>query len=369
MLKKENRISFEDGFYISTNQQTIMGETYFKDILFLDYRDSESGSNPREYTGLQKANNEIIRSLLKDPTNMFRFLHSGVIVSLSGLRISNDVIEFDSCCLTNGNQTRFIILILALLKLYAEKNDLSQLTTKLFNQFVKDKFGDEEEVSEFLKFVKPNKANEIARFLLKNSKYLDKFNALSLNEFLNCKIRIQINVIENVIEGVDDLDEYSAGTLIAQANNETQNVKADDIFGSTYKKDLEESIFPDFIRYYGEEVKIEYRMGEVVTQEPKVHILTLLRPIISTGILTKENEIFAYSNQRASVYTLFQKLLRARDNKAQLTIKAISKLIPFLYQIREDHVVNRLKVLRSAKDRELKEKALSNELSHTTLIV
>ncbi len=367
MLKKENRISFEDGFYSSANLQTIMGETYFKDILFLDYRDSEAGSNPREYTGLKKANNEIIRSLLKDPIQMFRFLHSGMIVSLTGLRITGNVIEFESCCLTNGNQTRFIILILVLLKLYAEKNDLTQLTPTLFNQFVKDEFKDDVEVSEFLKFVKPSKAKEIAKFLISNRKYLDNFNAISLNKFLHCKIRIQINVIENVIEGVDDLDEYSAGTLIAKANNETQNVKEDDIFGSTYKMDLEQSIFSDFIGNYGNEVKIEYRMGEIVTREPKVHILTLLRPIISTGILTRENEIFAYSNQRAPVYTLFQKLLRTKNGKAQSTIKAISKLVPFLYQIREDHVVNRLKVLRSAKDRELKAKALSNELSHTTL--
>ncbi|MCK4824678.1 hypothetical protein KA005_53495, partial [bacterium] len=259
------------------------------------------------------------------------------------------------------------ILILALLKLYNEKNDLSQLTPKLFTDFVKDKFRDDEEIREFLKFVKPSKASEIASFLSRNRKYLDNFKAVSLNQFLDSKIRIQINVIENVIEGVDDLDEYSAGTLIAQANNETQNVKADDIFGSTYKKDLEKSIFADFNATYGGEVKIEYRMGEIATREPKVHILTLLRPIISTGILTKENEIFAYSNQRASVYALFQKLLRARSNRAQSTIKAISKLVPFLYQIREDHVVNRLKVLRTAKDRELKEKALSDELGHTTL--
>ena len=187
-----------------------------------------------------------------------------------------------------------------------------------------------------------------------------------MTDFLLSKIRIQINVIENVIEGVDNLDEYSAGTLIAQANNETQNVKVDDIFGSTYKRDLEEHIFKDFIAHYGEQIKIEYRMGEVGTREPKVHILTILRPIIPTGILTKENEIFAYSNQRAPIYNLFKKLLRARD-KAEYTIKAISKLIPFLYQVREEHVINRLKALRSAKDRDLKGKALSNELSNTTL--
>ena len=77
-----NNISFSEPFYMSNDNKTIMGEVPFSEILFLDYRDTEAGSNPREYAGLKKTNENIIKSLLKDYGNMFRFLHSGVIVSL-----------------------------------------------------------------------------------------------------------------------------------------------------------------------------------------------------------------------------------------------------------------------------------------------
>ena len=96
-----------------------MGEVPFSEILFLDYRDTEAGSNPREYIGLKKTNESIIKSLLKDCENMFRFLHSGIIVSLVNpiIDLEGKLVKYDDCCLTNGNQTRFIVLILVVLKL------------------------------------------------------------------------------------------------------------------------------------------------------------------------------------------------------------------------------------------------------------
>ena len=87
-LKFEKNINFPTKFYVSPDNKTILGETIIKDILFLDYRDSEAGSNPREYVGLKKTNLDVLKSILSDQ-EMFRFLHSGVIVSLTGLNIIN----------------------------------------------------------------------------------------------------------------------------------------------------------------------------------------------------------------------------------------------------------------------------------------
>ena len=125
IVKKE--IHFQEQFYYSKDRKTIMGEVAFSEILFLDYRDTEAGSNPREYTGLVKTNINIIKSLLKDPYNMFRFLHSGIIASLVNPVVKNDIIEYDDCCLTNGNQTRFIILIIVFMKLLFNTNSLRNI--------------------------------------------------------------------------------------------------------------------------------------------------------------------------------------------------------------------------------------------------
>ena len=46
-------ISFSETFYKSSDAKTIMGEVPFKEILFLEYRETEAGSNPREYYGLK----------------------------------------------------------------------------------------------------------------------------------------------------------------------------------------------------------------------------------------------------------------------------------------------------------------------------
>lgn len=352
----EKKLHFPDRYLISKDKDTILGETIFKDTLFLDYRDTEAGSNPREYNGLKKTNLEILKSILVDYKNMFRFLHSGMIVSLIGLKeIDKYSISYENCCLTNGNQTRFIILILSLLKLYSQSYDINSLEKNSFSKFINDTFN-ETAVSNFLSFLKFGKVSEINSFLRNNGKYLELFKKMDLKEFLDSKIRISINVLDRIIEGIDILDEYKAGTLIANANNDTQNVKVDDIFGSKHKKDLQTYIFNEFVKVYTDTVKIEYRIGEI--PEKKVHILTLLRPVVATGILTKESEIFKLSNQRAAIYQKFIKLFRNMD-KAQKTITAISKIIPLLYDIREKYITPILKLERERYYRSTQKKLWS----------
>jgi len=363
-----NVIEFAEPFYISNDKKTIMGEVPFSEILFLEYRDTEAGSNPREYIGLKKTNESIIKSLLKDYENMFRFLHSGIIVSLVNpiIDLKRKLVKYDDCCLTNGNQTRFIILILVVLKLIFRETELTTLKQKKINSFIKNNFPDNPKIRSIMPYIKHNRVNQITNFLLKNSKYLKSFKELKLEYFLKSRIRIQLNLINSIVNDLEDeLDTYSAGTLIAEANNDTQKVRADDIFGNKYRNQLEEYIFKDFIAKYKNNVKIEYRLGEVVEKIEKVHILTLLRPVVATGILTKEKDIFNFTNKRDPIYKLFERLLNT--NKGKKTVPIISRLIPFLYNIREEYVKPILEKHRRELIRKYKEKALMDDLENSII--
>ena len=364
-----NVIEFAEPFYLSNDKKTIMGEVSFSEILFLDYRDTEAGSNPREYTGLKKTNENIIKSLLKDYEKMFRFLHSGIIVSIvnpmdySGRKS----IKYDDCCLTNGNQTRFIILIIVVLKLIFREKELGSLKQGEINSIIKNDFPNNSKIIRLMPYIKYTKVNQAISFLLNNNKYLKSFKELKLESFLKSRIRIQINLINSIVDDLEDeLDTYSAGTLIAEANNDTQKVRADDIFGNRYKEDLEKNIFKDFIFQYQKKVKIEYRLGEIVEKIDKVHILTLLRLVVATGILTKEKDIFNFTNQRDPIYKLFERLLK-NISKNKQTILVISKLIPFLYDIRENYVKPILEKHKRILIREYKEKAFSGDLENAII--
>jgi hypothetical protein len=300
---------------------------------------------------------------------MFRFLHSGVIISLVNPNFINDkAIQYDDCCLTNGNQTRFIILIVVLLKLMSENQELKPTRQKEFHSFIKKHFDDNEGIKDIIKFVKFSRVNEITNYLLKNRKYLDLFNSMGVEDFLNARIRIQINIIDSILPDLNDpiMDTYRAGTLIAEANNDTQNVKVDDIFGTKNRKELNERIFKDFNALFRSQVEIEFRQGEVVNRVQKVHILTLLRLVVATGILCKENDIFKFTNQRLPIYNLFEKLLK--KDHVENTIKSVSKIIPLLYKIRVEHVESYLEEFKRQFIREYKEKAISGNLQNTIIV-
>jgi len=243
---------------------------------------------------------------------------------------------------------------------------LKHLSQKEFNEFVKKYFDREKTSGKVISRVKFAKVKEIISFLLKNNKYLISFNNIKLEDFLNSKIRIQINLINSIVDDLEEeLDEYSAGTLIAEANNDTQKVKADDIFGNKYKRDLESKIFKDFINKYQKNVRIEYRLGEIIERGEKVHILTLLRPVVATGILTKEKKIFRLTNQRDPIYKLFERLFRKQKNEE--AVDAISKLIPLLFKLRNEYVKIFLESHRRKLVRIYKEKAIMGDLDGTVI--
>ena len=352
-----------------------MGEVAFKEILFIEYRDTEAGSNPREYTGLKKTNLQLLLSLLQDSENMFRFLHSGIIICLTtdpSISINTQSLKYDDCCLTNGNQTRFVILLVALMKLYFGDKEITSIKPSDYNSFINRMFSESETATAVLKYLKFAKVSEFVSYICKNKKCKNLFDGLDIRQFLDSKIRVQINVINAVTADLgSDLDTYSAGTLIAEANNDTQKVQPDDIFGNKYKKELQEYIFAEFIRRYGDSVRIEYRYGEGTDRSAdKEHILTLLRLIIPTGILTKEKDVFKLTNQRTPVYTIFSKLIsriNRNNEKATSTAAAISRLLPLLYRIRKEYVIPSLEAYRRELIRNYKKKAFADEL-HDTVI-
>jgi hypothetical protein len=363
----DSKLTFAEPFYKSSDGKTIMGEIPFREILFLEYRDTEAGSNPREYIGLVKTNLHIIKSLLKDYRIMFRVLHSGVIVSLTDQVIdeNNACVEYDVCCLTNGNQTRFIILILTLLKLFVESGkSLSELTSKTYDDFIKRWFGGSERISSVLQYVKFSKVRQVRDFLDREKKYGEFFGKMDIKGFLVSRIRIQINLIDSIIQEIGELDQNSAGTLIAEANNDTQNVRVDDLFGNKYKKQLEEKLFSEFKNDY-KDVGINFKHGENIERGDRVHILTLLRPVVATGILTRDREIYKLTNQREPIYRLFERLLKS--DGAEKTIHAINRMIPLLYDLRANHIAPTLDKHKRKIVREYKEKAISNELRETHL--
>ncbi len=365
-ISNSKQLSFPEKFYCSTDRKTIMGEIPFREILFLDYRDTEAGSNPREYIGLKKTNKVILQSVLSH-AEMFKFLHSGIIISLTDVDISDteSLIKYGDCCLTNGNQTRFLLLIITLLKLMSSNQTLSSINSKNYNDFIRSAFVDSPRIFDILQRISFSKITQVITFLNDNTKYSKEFNEIELRSFLDLRVRIQINPINFILNDLEEkLDEYSVGTLIAEANNDTQKVKVDDIFGNKYKKDLETHLFNTFIKASKDKISIEYRIGEISDKVDKVHILTLLRPVVATGILTKEKKIFEYTNKRDPIYKTFEKLLRNKD-KANKTIAIISQLIPSLYDIRKTYVVPELDLQKKNFIRKYIEKATADELSDT----
>lgn len=365
-ISNSKQLTFPEKFYCSKDRKTIMGEIPFREILFLDYRDTEAGSNPREYIGLKKTNKVILQSLLSH-AEMFKFLHSGIIISLTDVEISDtaSLIKYGDCCLTNGNQTRFLLLIITLLKLMLYTQNLPNINSNNYNDFIKNAFGDSPRIFDILQRISFSKISQIINFLNENTKYSTEFHKIDLSSFLNLSVRVQINPINFILSDLEEkLDEYSVGTLIAEANNDTQNVKVDDIFGNKYKKDLEKYLFNTFIKDNKDKISIEYRFREISDKVDKVHILTLLRPIIATGILTKEKKIFEYTNKRDPIYKTFEKLLRNKD-KANKTIETISQLIPLLYDIRKTYVEPELDLQKKNFIREYIEKAIADELGDT----
>ncbi len=363
----KNEITFPERYFVSNDKKTIMGEVPFSEILFLDYRDTEAGSNPREFIGIKNTNINILKSLLVEPKNLFRFLHSGIIVSLIGTTFENNSIFFEECCLTNGNQTRFIILAIVFLKLYFDKSPLKSLKQNDIKVFLKKHFKDNPTSDTVFNYLHHNKLNQVINFLENNNKYYELYRTLDIANFIYCRIRIQLNLVNNILEDLEDnADTYSIGTLIAEANNDTQKVRADDIFGNKYKAELESKIFNKFLSDYKNKIVIEYRFGEIADKKDKVHILTLLRPIVATGLLTKEKDIFIYTNQRVPIYKIFERLIQSSKNR--IVINIISMLIPFLFEIRENYVKQALEKHKRELIRKYKEKAIYGELDDNKVI-
>ena len=370
-ISKNRKIKFAEKYYKSEDNKTTMGEVSIKQILFLNYKETEAGSNPREFIGLKKSNIEIFESLLQNYDNLFRFLHSGIIVSIVNPKFLDEFsIQYEDCCLTNGNQTRFIILIITFLKLISENIELSKINKRNFQDFMNNHFQKDVELLSITQNIYAGKkfrnVSNMINKITKTTKLLELFKEMNLNNFLDTKIRIQINVINEITDDNESNSSYNfyIGTQIAEANNDTQNVKADDIFGTKRKEALNEFIFNNFNEEFNGKVQIEFRFGEI-GEGNKVHILTLFRLVVATGILTKYNEMIKLTNQRLPIYKIFERLLNKKE--IEKTKQAVSKLIPLLYIIRKEYIEPYLLELKRTFIRSYKTKASAGELDNTII--
>lgn len=305
----------------------------------------------------------IFNSLINNYNYLFRFYHSGVIVCITLPQTKeNNTITFEDCCLTNGNQTRYVILSLVLIKLLVG-DELRDLSKKDFDNNLKDIINKADAV-EIINKVK-NKVNTTIAFLKRDEELYLKYKKISLDDLLNSKIRIQMNVVSSIVDENYINDEYSIGTSIAEANNDTQKVREDDIFSNRYQGILRTKIFNNFSNSFSN-VTIEYKFGEVERNKEKVHILTLLRPIVATGIICQDKDIFILTNQRQPIYALFTKVLKASKGKPK-TIGIISKMIPVLYEIRRKYIIPILEQKHDIVYREYLEKANAGDLDNTSI--
>lgn len=315
--------------------------TQIQDLICIPYFDTEAGSNPREFQGVTLTNIKILKSLLEDP-NRFWSKHLGISLTIKGGThiLDGNRLIYEDACVTNGLQTLSIFRILVMIKIYQDYKNKNEIHKRIQDS-IADKFREsirkklsEEEAEFFLSSVTIKQVNSILNwFNNENNKiYLNLFSHFSINDILSVRITFKSVLLEEIIneDDDDDFDTISTwGENIANANNETQNVKIDDKFGTKYKSWIEENIMKDVSNL----IIVEYRKYSAQKKELEVkHILEILRSIIPTTLLINCDEeervhyniasiCSKYANNRTSVYSLFEKFINvSKKNKTDIDI-------------------------------------------------
>ena len=335
---------FEKGIikYDIQNKDGIYCYTTIRDLICIPYYDTEAGSNPREFQGMTITNIKILKSILDDPKR-FWSKHLGIAITIKkGINSSdNKKLKYEDACITNGLQTLSIFRVLIMIKIYQEAKNKNEVHKKIpdktidkFKQSIFDRLKDEEEAEFFLTSIAIKQVNSLLNWLNKdvNINYLNKFQEITIDNLLDIKISFKAVILDELL-GDDEYDELDTipkwGDDIANANNETQNVKEDDKFGTKNTAWLEKNMLQEV-----NNISIEYRKFTSPKQElPVKHILEVLRAIIPTTLLidckcTEEVKyniagvISKYANNRAPVYSLFEKFISlSNSEKSNIEIK------------------------------------------------
>ncbi|MBY7006768.1 hypothetical protein FDA25_02420 [Clostridium botulinum] len=326
--------------------------TTIKNVIGIGYKYTEAGSNPREFQGMTSTNIKILESILED-YQRFWAKHLGISITIKGALnnfIKNEnkgVLKYEDACITNGLQTLSLFRILLMIKIFQLKKRRADIHTKItkgtekgFIEIINEELSSMSEF--FLSSINISQINKIFNWIHKeeNKKYLVILNKLSINDILNIKISFKAVFLEEIInsEEENEIDIISKwGANIADSNNETQNVKEDDKFGTKYSQWFNDNIMKDVNEKI---IYVEYRKYSYKNKElPIKHILDILRAIIPTTLIVDcknnndscrihpANMISKYANNRTPIFNVFDKLITIVENKKNTIPKEISDVI------------------------------------------
>lgn len=339
------------------NKAFLQTTTSIMQLLTIPHKESSAGANPREFQGMKSSTNKkILENMLKNYNIHFTAHHQGVTITALGATLHDDgIFTFDDACLVNGLQSVTMARILVMIKAYqGNRPEVHRKINKSSDQKWKDTIDQffSPDAAEQLQSISIDHINSVLTWLhLPANKYcLNKFNKMSLEEILMLPLTIKVILLDALVdeENGNEEDMRNFGMSIAEANNETQKVKADDLFGTKHKQLLQDSIFQDISTpYLVEYVRLE---ADRRTSNLKIiHVLDLLRAILPVTLLiekeaeTAESFVANYAAHRERVYNFFQRLLNILSDekhpynyKVQKAFSILRTLMPHLVEVRND---------------------------------
>ncbi|MBX4258832.1 AIPR family protein [Clostridium estertheticum] len=352
----EGKINYEILF-----DDSICTSTKIENLISIGYLYTDAGSNPREFQGMTLVNIKILISILQD-SQRFWARHSGIALTIkSGANEYNKnkckgVLNYEDACVTDGLQTLSLFRILIMIKIFQIYRGKAEIHTKI-TRSTEEAFKKSIEVTLptvfefFLSSIPIPQINKTLYWFHKidNKKFIDIFNKLTVQNLLEIRISFKAVLLDSIID-INEEKEVSIiskwGDNIASTNNETQNVKTDDKFGTKYKLWFDENIMPGID---GTILEIEYRKySKHKYNLPIKHILELLRAIIPTTLfvydktadiceLNVASTISKYANNRTPVYSIFTSLIRIteiNDSSKEINdaIVILKNLMPHLVE-------------------------------------
>lgn len=356
-------IEVKDGIinYTLSLSDAVSMSTKIKDVICIGYIYTEAGSNPREFQGMTSTNIKILKSILEDHKR-FWAKHLGICLTIKSGSNEYDkltekgILQYEDACITNGLQTLSLFRILLMIKIfqrYKLRADIHKKITKTIENSFKDIINEILPYASdlFFESINISQINKVLYWIHKeeNQKYLKLLNELDINELLDIRISFKAVLLDKIVDDDDEnyLDSIQKwGGDIADSNNETQNVKEDDKFGTKYKQWFRDNIMKNID---GKIVDIEYRKYSIDKDKlPVKHILQVLRAIIPTTLIVDykftdkywvnpANMISKYANNRAPVFNFFEKWIAIANCKEVPkevidSIEIIKNLMPELIE-------------------------------------
>lgn len=339
------------------NEQSLAHYTTINNLVGIGYLDTPAGSNPREFQGMSKTNTNILKSFLDDRT-FFWSKHLGINLTIKkgeirrNSRLTGNIL-YEDACITNGLQTISIFRILLMIKIYQLNRNRSTIHKRIvsgnedgFRNVISNEIGDISE--DFFSSISIKQINCIYNWFYKkeNEHYLDIINKMSKDNILQTVITVKSIMLDNMVTTINSDSEYilqKLGDTIALSNNETQNVREDDKFGTKRRKWLDDNFL---CNVSGQIVDVEYRKFSTKKGDlPTKHILDILRSIIFTSLIVDTREktsdasmVSKYANSRVILYSLFEKFIsryesNPSDVKMNQVITIIKNMMPSLLNL------------------------------------